>query len=290
MRQHIALATLALLAACGNPRAKYGEFSRERKAVGMVAAASAAPAPTVDAAQAQTVSLSDDAEGSAAPMIIRTGQVSIEVDSVDRAVAQVRALAKSFGGYIGSSSVERGTENARTATLTVDVPEERLDDVLGQLTPIGKVETVNVTARDVGEEYVDFEARVANSRREEQQLAVLLATRTGKLKDVLDVERELARVRGEIEHYEGHLRYLKAHATMSTLDVTVHEHETVLAETPGQHPIREAIGQAWHNFIGFVAAGIASLGVLLPLAALGVAGWFVARRLLRKRSPLPTAL
>jgi hypothetical protein len=212
-------------------------------------------------------------------MIIRTGQVSIEVDSIDPAVTRVRNLAKAFGGYIGSSSIQRGAENVKTATLVIDVPEERLDGVLGQLNPIGRVESVNMTARDVGEEYVDFEARVVNSKREEQQLAVLLATRTGKLKDVLDLEQELARVRGEIEHYEGHLRYLKAHATMSALDVTVHEHATVLAEEPGEHPIREAVGQAWRNFVGLVAGGIASLGIVLPLAAIAAGLWLMVRRL-----------
>jgi hypothetical protein len=248
----------------------------------MVVARAPAPTSLAEPVAEQSVSVVADSEG-VAPRIIRTGQVSIEVDSMDRAVAEVRRLAKSFGGYIGSSSIQRGTENARTATLVVDVPEERLEGVLGQLNPIGRVESVNVTARDVGEEYVDFESRMANSRREEQQLAVLLATRTGKLKDVLDLEQELARVRGEIEHYEGHLRYLKAHATMSTLDVTVHEHSTVLAEAPGQHPIRDAVAQAWHNFVGFVAAGIASLGVLLPLAALVVGAGLIARRLLRRR-------
>jgi len=205
------------------------------------------------------------------------------VDSIDPAVTRVRNLAKAFGGYIGSSSIQRGAENVKTATLVIDVPEERLDGVLGQLSPIGRVESVNMTARDVGEEYVDFEARTANSKREEQQLAVLLATRTGKLKDVLDVERELARVRGEIEHYEGHLRYLKAHATMSSLDVTLHEHATVLAEAPGEHPLRDAARQAWRNFVGLIATGIASLGIVLPLAALAVGAWLIAQRLLRRR-------
>jgi hypothetical protein len=271
MNNTIALASLALLA-CGNPNTRY--LTRDRKAT-------TPPAPLSESVAAQAVSVVSD---SAAPMIIRTGQASIEVDSVDRAVAQVRTLAKSFGGYIGSSSIQRGTENARTATLTVDVPEERLEGVLGQLSPIGRVESVNVTARDVGEEYVDYEARMANSKREEQQLIVLLATRTGKLKDVLDVEQELARVRGEIEQAEGHMRYLKAHAAMSTLDVTVHEHSTVLAEAPGQHPIRDAVAQAWHNLVGFVAAGIASLGVLLPLAALAVGAWVIGRRVLRRRA------
>jgi hypothetical protein len=269
----IALAALALTLGCGQ---KAALLNRDRMA------ARQAAAPLSEMRLDQTV-VASDSEGSGAPMIIRTGQVSIEVDSIDPAVTRVRNLAKAFGGYIGSSSIQRGAENVKTATLVIDVPEERLDGVLGQLTPIGRVESVNMTARDVGEEYVDFEARVANSMREEQQLAVLLATRTGKLKDVLDLERELARVRGEIEHYEGHLRYLKAHATMSALDVTVHEHATVLAEEPGEHPIREAVGQAWRNFVGLVAGGIASLGVVLPLAALIVGSGLIVRRLLRRR-------
>jgi len=273
----IALAALALTLGCGHKTTGYArDRVAERKAAFMAAA------PLAEQQPDQTVVLSDS-EGSGAPMIIRTGQVSIEVDSIDPAVTRVRNLAKAFGGYIGSSSIQRGAENVKTATLVIDVPEERVDGVLGQLSPIGRVESVNMTARDVGEEYVDFEARVANAKREEQQLAVLRATRTGKLKDVLDLERELARVRGEIEHYEGHLRYLKAHATMSALDVTVHEHATVLAEDPGEHPMREALRQAWRNFVGLVAGGIASLGILLPLAALLAGAGLIARRLLRRR-------
>jgi hypothetical protein len=62
-----------------------------------------------------------------------------------------------------------------------------------------------------------------NARRLETRLIDLLATRTGKLKDVLDVERELARAREEIERYEGRLRYLRAHATLSTLTISLHE-------------------------------------------------------------------
>ncbi len=216
-------------------------------------------------------------------MIIRTGDASIEVDSVDRAVAQVRDLARSAGGSIGNSSLSRGEDNVRSATLAVQVPEERFDQVLGGLAPIGRVESVSITTQDVGEEYVDYQGRLANARRMEERLIALLATRTGKLKDVLDVERELARVRGDIEHYEGHLRYLEAHSAMSTLAITVHEHSPVLAEAPGQHPIRDAAHQAWRNFVGLIAFGVASLGIVLPLGALGLGGWVGARRLLRRQ-------
>jgi hypothetical protein len=65
--------------------------------------------------------------------------------------------------------------------------------------PLGDVESVNIGSEDVGEAYADMEVRLANGRRLEQRLLELLATRTGSLEDVLAVERELARVRQEIE-------------------------------------------------------------------------------------------
>ncbi len=112
----------------------------------------------------------------------------------------------------------------------------------------------------------------------EQRLIDLLATRTGKLQDVLSVERELARVRELIERYEGRLRYLKSRASISTLSVTVHEPLPILGQGPGQNPIVAAIRQAWRNFVGFISAGIALLGVLIPVGALALVGWVVYRR------------
>jgi Domain of unknown function (DUF4349) len=224
---------------------------------------------------------------SAAPMIIRTGQASIEVDSVDRAVAQVRELARSLGGYVANTSAANGENNTKSATLQVKVPAEKFDNALSGLQPLGKLESVNVEAQDVGEEYVDVQSRVTNSRRLEERLITLLATRTGKLKDVLDVEEQLARVRGDIEHAEGRLRYLKAHASVSTLDVTVHEHSPVLAEAPGEHPLRDALRQARRNFVGVIAVGIASLGALVPLGLLGTVIWLGVRRF-RRAGAIPS--
>jgi hypothetical protein len=217
------------------------------------------------------------------PMIIRTGTATIQVDSLDRAVTRVRDLARTNGGYIANTSSATGDNNVRSATLQLKLPVDRFDGALSGLSPIGRVETVTVTAQDVGEEYVDVESRVANSRRLEQRLIALLATRTGKLKDVLDVERELARVRGDIEHAEGRMRYLRAHAAVSTLDVTIHEPPPLLADQPGEHPLHDALRLAWRNFIALTANTIAAMGVLLPLAAIGLALWYGWRRARRVR-------
>lgn len=211
-------------------------------------------------------------------MVIRTGQTSVEVDSLERAVTQIRLLAGRVGGYVANTTMQTGRGQLRAATLEVKIPADRFDDGLDGLSALGKLESVNVNAEDVGEEFTDVTARMANARRLETRLIDLLATRTGKLKDVLDVEQELARVREEIERYEGRLRYLRAHTALSTLTIYVHEPLPVVGHA-GSSVIGEAFKQAWRNFVGLVAAIIRSLGIVIPVAVLVVALWVSAKRL-----------
>jgi hypothetical protein len=217
-------------------------------------------------------------------MIIRTATASVQVDSLEPAVALVRELATRLGGYVGSSGIVTGKNQLRQAAIEVKVPAARFDEVLSGLTPIGTLESVNVTAQDIGEEFVDVTARMDNARRLERRLIDLLAARTGKLKDVLDVERELARVREEIDRYEGRLRYLKAHSAMSTLSVTVHEPLPVVG-TAGKSVMGEAFTQAWRNFVVLLSLAVQSLGVVLPLGFIAAVAWVVTRRWRLARQP-----
>jgi hypothetical protein len=213
-----------------------------------------------------------------APMLIRTGSASVEVDSLDRALAEVRALAARVGGYVANTSLAAGREQVRAATLELRVPAARFDEVVGGLAPFGRVERVDVQAQDVGEEFVDVSARVANARRLEARLVELLARRTGKLEEVLAVERELARVREEIERYEGRLRYLRTRTATSTLTVTVHERAPLLAATPNATPVADAVRDAGRNFVALLAAVIAASGVWVPVGALAYGVWRWRRR------------
>ena len=221
--------------------------------------------------------------GTAAPtMVIRTGQAYIEVEKVDAAVLRIRQLAAQYSGYITNSSVTGGRDQIRQATLELKIPAPKYEEAVGSLSTIGKVETVSSNAQDVGEEFVDVTARVNNAKRLEDRLISLLANRTGKLDEVLRVERELARVREEIERYEGRLRYLTSRVALSTLSITVHEPAPILGNNPGENPIAAALRRAWRNFVGLLAGTIASLGVLIPLGLLALAGWTGYRRWRRR--------
>ncbi len=211
-------------------------------------------------------------------MVIRTGHAAVEVDSLEPAVAALRLAAQQVGGYVANATVTAGREQHRTAMLEVKVPAARFDDLVAGLGPLGRVESVNVTAEDVGEEYVDVTARIANARRLEERLIDLLATRTGKLQDVLNVERELARVREEIERHEGRLRFLKTRAALSTLSVSIHEPLPITGNPSAGDVVAEALRRAWRNLLGLVAGGIASLGVLVPLVLAGGTALALVRR------------
>jgi hypothetical protein len=238
---------VALGSAGGSRRER--ELSKERQGV----QGAAIPAPR----QSQTA---------AAGMIIRNGDVSVEVDSLETGIERVRQLATSLGGFIGNVSSNTGERQVRSASLEMKIPSARFDDAMAGMAPLGKVERSTATAEDVGEEFVDITARVANAKRLEARLVTLLATRTGKLEDVLAVERELARVREEIERYEGRIRYLSSRVAISTIVATVHEKFPLVASAPGTNVIGQAFLNMWRNFVSFIALGIEALGVAIPLA------------------------
>ena len=264
------------------PPVAQAPFGVRREAGGEVAEDAAAN-QTAAAAGSMPDPLQNVNASTAAPtMVIRTGQAFIEVEKVDPAILKIRQLAAQVGGYITNSSVSGGKDQIRRATLEVKIPSPRYDEAVGSLSTIGKVETVNTQAQDVGEEYVDVTARVTNSRRLEERLISLLANRTGKLDEVLSVERELARVREEIERYEGRLRYLGAHAATSTLTITVHEPAPIIGNNPGENPIIGAVRRAWRSFVSLVAGIIAALGILIPLGLIALGGWAGYRRWRRR--------
>ncbi|HET7790278.1 MAG TPA: DUF4349 domain-containing protein [Gemmatimonadales bacterium] len=291
--KRVLLVALALIAACGtregSPHRLFFKSVRGDQPL-----AQAAPAPAMDAVGAVAAAPAEGRSAESDPlapvagsldrtMIIRTGQASVEVDSLPPAIAAVRALAARLGGYLANTEIQTGQERYHSATIEVKVPADQFEHALEGLRPIGKVESVNVTAEDVGEEFVDVAARSENDKRLERRLLDLLANRTGKLGDIIEIERELARVREEIERYDGRLRYLRAHADVSSLTITVHEPTPVVGEQGSPGVIAEAFVQAWRNFVDLLAWAIQTLGFVAPIGVVLLAGWLGTRRFWKQR-------
>jgi Domain of unknown function (DUF4349) len=300
----VAFVTLALFFACSNsaPDPALDKAARDDRAVrlGQVVATGAGVPGSADAMSALSAHApnapvpsaerraprSDFSSDSVSPtMLIRSGTASIEVDSLEPGIARVRELARHVGGYVANTSLQAGRNQTHAATLEIRLPASRYDEALSGLKPIGRVESVNVSAEDVGEEFVDVTARVANAHRLELRLIDVLATKTGKLKDVLDVERELGRVREDVERMEGRLRYLRTRVSVSTLVIAVHEPYPVVGERGSSGVLGAAFKQSWRNFVTFIARCIAALGTLIPALVLLLGAAAVAVALWRRYGP-----
>src|SRR5256712_12291733 len=120
-------------------------------------------------------------------MVIRTGQTSVEVDSLERAVAQVRLPAGRVGGYVANTTMQTGRGQLRSATLEVKIPADRFDDGLGGVSARAKRKSMNAKTDDVGQGFTHVTSRMGNARRLEARPIQLLATRTGEAKGVVAV-------------------------------------------------------------------------------------------------------
>lgn len=69
---------------------------------------------------------------------------------------------------------------------------------------------------------------------------------------------------------------------MSTLTVLVHEDEPILGRA-GDNPLVAAFKAAWRNFVRFIAALIAAMGVIIPIAVLAAVGFLLWRKIRARR-------
>jgi hypothetical protein len=209
------------------------------RALGSVAGAAPAAPLAADAAKpaAQVSAIQSMA---ASRKLIRTGQISIEVASYQKAAQEVARLTESLGGYLADSHASRSPNGKEAGVATVRIPAERFAQSLAGFKGLGTVLSEKVSAQDVTKAYADLETRLRVKRDTAERLREILRARTAALADVLQVERELARITEEIEQMEGERRYYDQQVAFSTLTVELREPEAIVK--PGSFsPIREAL-------------------------------------------------
>ena len=155
--------------------------------------------------------------------LIRNAQLELEVKSFQGAMDQITALTKAAGGYVDTSNSEKGGNGKLHGTVVVKVLPQNLDAFLLKLREVGQVQNQSVSTDDVTKDYFDTAARLENSRRMETQLQDLLKHENSKVSDLLAVERELGRVRGEIEQMQGQLKLYDFQVQYATVTMTMSE-------------------------------------------------------------------
>ncbi len=162
--------------------------------------------------------------------IIAQANVSLEVTAVQSAVGQVQAIAQSLGGYV-EQLTSSGVEENQYATITLRLPQSEFYNALDRLRALGKVKSESLGSQDVTEQFIDLEARLRSALQEEQSLLALLG-RAQQISDVLTIERELARVRSDIERYQGQLNFMKRRVDLATITVSLYPPDAKASQPP----------------------------------------------------------
>ena len=181
----------------------------------------------------------------------------------------VSQLIEKHGGHAADMSIDRNQGRARSGQWRARIPVKNYRAFLEDLKELGVPEHFRETTEDVTAQYVDLDARIRNKQQLEERILELLGRTVGKVADLIEVERELGRVRGEIERMESMFRSLKSRIQMTT--VTINAREERGYEPPQTPSFTSRITKSWSNSIYGIGEGAKNLLIGL----VGVIPWLV---------------
>jgi hypothetical protein len=211
----------------------------------------------------------------------------LEANAPEEAQQKITQIAESKGGFVvestqSSSDVKAATRD--TVTMTLRVPAGKFNEALEEIRKASnRVIVETVKGQDVTEEFIDIEARLKAKRALEEQFLEIMK-RGSTVQDALNVQRELATVRGEIEQIEGRKRFLESQASLSTIKIKLQTPAAFSANAPGFfHQLGQAFGKGFDAALSFILILVTFLIALLPFLILVVLPiYLVIRYLLRK--------
>jgi hypothetical protein len=250
--------------------------------------------------QMEKVSLNAvDKEGSTAEAadrkIIRNAEITIEVPSTTDAQHQVTSIAETHGGFVVTSEAKQRESNdpaQRTLDikLVVRVPSNQFGRAFDEIKKLAaNTPAEQVSSQDVTEDFIDLEARIKTQKALEVQFLEIMRQAQG-IAEALEVQRQIAEVRTEIEKLEGRKRFLENRSSLSTINVNIQTPKPVITvtQTGFGHSLREAVSDsitlASDMVLFFARFVIMMVPVFLfVFVPLGLLGRYLVRRAKRMR-------
>jgi Domain of unknown function (DUF4349)/Putative zinc-finger len=155
--------------------------------------------------------------------LVRNARAELEVVSFEEAVPKITGFAAEEKGYVSTSSSEKQANGKLSGQVIVKVLPDNLDKFLLKLRGLGELKNQALTTEDVTKAYFDTESRLKNARLMEQRLIEILKTKSKDVADLLEVEKELGRVREEIETMQGELKFMDSQVSFATVTIQLSE-------------------------------------------------------------------
>jgi uncharacterized protein DUF4349/putative zinc finger protein len=226
------------------------------------------------------------------PMVIRTATLRIVVKDVNGVRTQTERAVADAGGFLDQLTVTGEAGTPQTLRGVLRVPSEQLSQVVARLRQLGQILEDTQQSEDVTDQVVDLDLRLANARATEQRLVQILKERTGKLSDVLEVEREIDRVRLDIERMDAERTNLGRRVTYATLNIEMTEERKAGLNAPLSFTTRlhsaatEGVDTAVETLVGGLLLVVSTGPTILVWALSAALLWVALRRFvpLRRRA------
>ena len=220
--------------AAADGRAKTDEAAKlPASAVGGVAqnAAKAAPAQEKESSENEPEEMASVAPLAAENQnpalanrkLIRNATAELEIVSFDQAVQKITVFAAEEKGYVATTNSEKQENGKLKGEIVVKVLPENLDRFLQKIRGLGELKNQTLGTEDISKSYFDTEARLKNARVMEQRLIDMLKKKSEDINDLLQVEKELGRVREEIEKMQGELKFWDSQVQFATVTISLAE-------------------------------------------------------------------
>jgi len=256
---------VAKLATPGEIADQKSRVDRDKIAPPNSPVASASPVAATDS---DGQSLTDQSNIFSAPMIARTVSLSVVVKDFAAARTSLDHILARYHGYSAQLNVNTPENAARGLQASLRIPAPELASAIADLKALGRVENESQSGEEVTQQHADLVARLKNSRETEQRLRTILDERTGKVTEVLQVEQEIARVRGDIERMEAEQKALEHRVDFATVELQLTEEYKAQLNPPAP-----SVSTRIHNaFVaGYRDASETLLGIVLFFAEYGPA-------------------
>lgn len=187
--------------------------------------------------------------------IIKDGRIGIEVQELERTKTQVDSLIFNLGGYYANERLNN-TDWQISYSLKIRVPSDNFEKLIAKIeTGGGEIKYKEIDARDVTDQFIDLETRLANKKNYLKKYNDLLK-QAKSVKDILEIEEKIRGIEEEIESTTGRLKYLSDLVDFSTLDLEISKPKDFKYQPEKRDKftkrLKHAISKGWFGFVDFI--------------------------------------
>ncbi len=258
---------------------------------GALAGSAESPEAQMAAGEADGGAQPESGAGAGIRYIILNARLTLEIEDIEEAAKEIQAAVKQLGGYVASLEIYDLSRERRAGQMSIRIPQDKYVYALEILGGLGRTKNISENTSDVTMHYIDLEARITNLEAQEERMRQLL-DRAENMEDILQIEKELGRIRGDLESMTAEFKHLQERVNYSTIDICLEEKD----------PRRETVVDGFENFgertghllalntnrlldglANFVIAVIGSLPMIVPLLLVVIILWKAFGAAARKR-------